>query len=282
MNLNKDKITFLNCEELVYYYSDNLNDMAKCFVMISGWGTPSTLLDMYLLATELATENAVVIIERFGQYGSSISQRERNFNNITSEINQVVQKIKTNFNGEITLVGHSLGGFLVYEYAKRFTDIQNIILLDAVPIINCFTPIIYSLNYFFAYIFILLRKTKLIKKLSSKSLLNSMTIKENNLIPTAIIDSTLQFTYGNIYNRNTFTELAFMKKEFANMYQNIIKLSHVTITSVVRNQTNKLAQTMQKQLVKQQVSMKIINLGKSSHYLHNEFTKEVSEICQKD
>lgn len=146
---------------------------------------------MYSLAKNISATAAVVIIERFGQGKSTMTKRKRSIDTIILELQTVIEEIRKKFTGTVNLVGHSLGGLLVFEYAKKFQVVNKIVLIDAVPLTNKVGKLVYAANFIPAYFFILLRKTGLIKKIPTSKLLEAEVIQDASKIPNEIIDEAI-------------------------------------------------------------------------------------------
>jgi pimeloyl-ACP methyl ester carboxylesterase len=97
-------------------------------VMLSGFGTPAPAVDFAPLIRELDTFN-VIVIEGFGYGFSDTDVPNRTIENITSEIHQVLGKLKVD--SPVILLGHSVGGLYTHYYANAYPgEVSAIIGID--------------------------------------------------------------------------------------------------------------------------------------------------------
>jgi pimeloyl-ACP methyl ester carboxylesterase len=102
-------------------------------LMLSGYGTPSPILDFKPLTNEFTKKYQVVIIEGFGYGYSDDTNKDRTLDNIDIEIHTVLNTL--NIEPPYVLVAHSISGILAHYFAaKHPTEIEAMIGIEpAVP-----------------------------------------------------------------------------------------------------------------------------------------------------
>lgn len=102
-------------------------------ILLSGFGTPSPILDFKPLTKELTKKHRVVIIENFGYGYSDDTDKPRTLENMDDEIHVALNKL--NIKSPYSLLVHSISGILAhYLIAKHSNEIEAMIGIDpAVP-----------------------------------------------------------------------------------------------------------------------------------------------------
>ena len=88
-------------------------------VLLSGLGTAAPALDFAPLIRQLGAYN-VFVVEGFGYGYSDMSARPRTVQNITTELHDVLAKLRAP--KPYILVGHSIAGFYTLSYAHRYPE----------------------------------------------------------------------------------------------------------------------------------------------------------------
>jgi pimeloyl-ACP methyl ester carboxylesterase len=97
-------------------------------VLLSGFGTPAPAIDFAPLIRKLDAFN-VIVVEGFGYGYSDLSVRNRTIENITSELHQVLVKLRVS--EPVILVGHSVGGIYARYYANAYpNDVSAVVGID--------------------------------------------------------------------------------------------------------------------------------------------------------
>ena len=97
-------------------------------VILPGSGNASPAMDFKYLAGLMSENHTVVIPEPFGYGLSDITDKERTFTNIANEIHECLSKLGYK---SYTLMGHSLSGMTMLEYANLYPEEVNaVIALD--------------------------------------------------------------------------------------------------------------------------------------------------------
>ncbi len=100
----------------------------KTVVLLPGSGIESPVLDFKQIAEMMSKSCTVVIPEPFGYGLSDITDRERSFENIAGEIHECLSKLGYK---SYTLMGHSLSGITMLEYANLYpSEVKAIVALD--------------------------------------------------------------------------------------------------------------------------------------------------------
>jgi pimeloyl-ACP methyl ester carboxylesterase len=97
-------------------------------VFLSGFGTPAPAIDFAPLIRKLDAFN-VIVVEGFGYGYSDLNVRNRTIENITSELHQVLAKLRVS--EPVILVGHSVGGIYARYYANAYpNDVSAVVGID--------------------------------------------------------------------------------------------------------------------------------------------------------
>ncbi|QTH45231.1 alpha/beta hydrolase [Cohnella sp. LGH] len=88
-------------------------------VLLPGYGTAAPVLDFKQLIDKLSLDFKVVAIEPFGYGLSDRTNKERNTDNIVSEIHEALQQLNID---RYTLMGHSIAGIYGMAYANKYPD----------------------------------------------------------------------------------------------------------------------------------------------------------------
>lgn len=106
-----------------------MGNQGKKIVLLPGLGTAAPVLDFMPLATELAKNNTVIIIEPFGYGWSDITPEERTIEKEVSEIRCALQE--ADISGPYILMPHSITGLHSIYYANTYPDeVAGIIGID--------------------------------------------------------------------------------------------------------------------------------------------------------
>ena len=98
-------------------------------VLMPGLGTTAPVLDYEPLATELAKDYQVVIVEPFGYGWSACTTNERSVENIVEELREALKEIGVT--GEVVLMPHSASGIYATWYANIYPEeVRAIIGID--------------------------------------------------------------------------------------------------------------------------------------------------------
>ena len=97
-------------------------------VLLSGFGTPAPAIDFAPLIRKLNAFN-LIVVEGFGYGYSDLSVRNRTIENITSELHEVLVKLRVS--EPVILVGHSVGGIYARYYANAYpNDVAAVVGID--------------------------------------------------------------------------------------------------------------------------------------------------------
>ena len=109
-------------------------DGKHTIILLSGYGTPSPILDFQPFARELGNYYKVIIIENFGYGYSDDTDKPRTFRNLDSELHNALSELK--IMPPFILVAHSISGIFAYFLAaEHSSEVEAIIGIDpAVPL----------------------------------------------------------------------------------------------------------------------------------------------------
>ncbi|MEK4456644.1 alpha/beta hydrolase [Paenibacillus sp. FSL R10-2748] len=88
-------------------------------VLLPGYGTAAPALDFKPLVEELSPFYKVIVIEPFGYGLSDLTEKERNTENIVSEIHEALQSLKID---RYILMGHSIAGIYGLDYVNKYEN----------------------------------------------------------------------------------------------------------------------------------------------------------------
>ncbi|WP_066496148.1 alpha/beta fold hydrolase [Abyssisolibacter fermentans] len=91
----------------------------KVVVLLTGWCSPSPVLEMAPLREWLKDEYMVITIEYYGYGLSDITKKERTIENITEEIHCVLQSLGYS---RYTFMAHSISGVYGLYYANQYPE----------------------------------------------------------------------------------------------------------------------------------------------------------------
>ena len=98
-------------------------------VFMSGWGTPSPILDFKVLYSRLSDDNRIVVVEKFGYGFSDIVDGERDMDTILRQDREALEK--AGINGPFVLCAHSFSGYEATLWAQKYPDeVEAIVGLD--------------------------------------------------------------------------------------------------------------------------------------------------------
>jgi pimeloyl-ACP methyl ester carboxylesterase len=101
----------------------------KVVVLLTGWGSPSPVLDMKPLATQLNSNYTVVTVEYLGYGLSDVTDKERSIENITNELHTVLQKLGYT---HYTLMAHSISGLYGLYYTNLYpNEVEAFVGIDS-------------------------------------------------------------------------------------------------------------------------------------------------------
>ena len=111
-------------------------------VFMSGWGTPSPILDFKPLYSRLSDENRIVVVEKFGYGFSDIVDGERDFDTILRQDREALKK--AGIEGPYVLCAHSFSGYEATLWAQKYPDeVEAIVGMDMCTA-NCISEELYK------------------------------------------------------------------------------------------------------------------------------------------
>lgn len=99
-------------------------------VFMSGYGTPSPILDFKPLYSRLSDDFRIVVVEKFGYGFSDETDMPRDIDTMLEQTRKAVAE--ANIEGKFILCPHSASGFEAIYWAQKYSDeIEGIAFLDA-------------------------------------------------------------------------------------------------------------------------------------------------------
>ena len=176
----------------------------------------------------------------------------------------------------IILIGHSLGTFISIEFAKKHEEyIKAILFIDSYPIKYTYERFAFLFNYIMAYIILFLRKIGYLRRIN-KDKLEKLLFQDRKL-PEEIKQQAIKITRTKIYNKTVLHELEDSIKSLKNIYKDINLLKNIPFTCICRKSSYK-RNLIYKDYLKQ---VKIINVSKSSHFIHHRYKEIVLDEIKK-
>lgn len=102
-------------------------------VFMSGWGTPSPILDFKALYSRLSDEYRIVVVEKFGYGFSDIVDGERDMDTILRQDREALAK--AGIEAPYVLCPHSFSGYEATLWAQKYPD-----EVEAIVGLDCCTP----------------------------------------------------------------------------------------------------------------------------------------------
>lgn len=103
-------------------------DGQRTVVLLSGYGTPSPVLDFTPLVRELEETYTVVVMERFGYGYADLDVKERTVKNVSTELHDALATLNVK---NFVLVAHSLAGIYSLDYVNRFPgEVSALVTID--------------------------------------------------------------------------------------------------------------------------------------------------------
>lgn len=102
-------------------------------VFLSGWGTPSPILDFKALYSRLSDENRIAVVEKFGYGFSDEIDDERDIDTILRQDREALEK--AGVEGPYILCPHSFSGHEATLWAQKYPD-----EVEAIVGLDCCTP----------------------------------------------------------------------------------------------------------------------------------------------
>ena len=130
-DVNTDKFTTttirLPTHKLTSY--SIINNTKYLIVFETGLGDDHSIWNQNKLPTKISTKQDVLLYDRAGYGSSEKGLAPRNIANLSAELDSVINKLSNN--RKIILVGHSLAGMIMRDYAlKNPTRIAGILFID--------------------------------------------------------------------------------------------------------------------------------------------------------
>ncbi|MEK3947061.1 alpha/beta hydrolase [Paenibacillus sp. FSL H7-0703] len=235
-------------------------------VLLPGYGTAAPALDFKPLVEELSPFYKVVVIEPFGYGLSDLTEKERNTENIVSEIHEALQSLKID---RYILMGHSIAGIYGLDYVNKYeNEVSAFVGIDSsVPTqggMDAELPI---------------KTFKFLKKSGLARLVMKLTGDPYAGLPYD--DETKEqmriLSLKNMYNSSTSNEME-------NIYPNFKAARNLTfpknlplIFFIQANNTDvERWIPLHEEQVKDSVHGKVMTL-EGEHYLHHTKSKEIAE-----
>lgn len=234
-------------------------------ILLSGWGTPYALADMYHLSTQLASDFRAIVIDRRGYSGFNEHITERSFNNVCMEIADIIEREADG--KKVVIIGHSLGGAYGLYLAQHYTHlIESVICLDMIPYMRHFTTLIYGLNNLPAYPLIFMRKVKLLPMINGSTVEKALRLDS---LPSEIKSQAIQRSYHALYNKNVMNELKHMSA-FIKGLKESKTVNDVPILIIASEKTLKVSKASLNRFMELFSRVTLYDVGKSSHYVHHD------------
>lgn len=110
-------------------YTEGSDSSDHTLVFMSGWGTPSPILDFKPLYSRLSDEYRCVVVEKFGYGFSDIVDGERDMDTLLRQDREALQK--AGIEAPYVLCAHSFSGYEATLWAQKYPDeVEGIVGLD--------------------------------------------------------------------------------------------------------------------------------------------------------
>ncbi|WP_423802981.1 alpha/beta fold hydrolase [Paenibacillus dendrobii] len=235
-------------------------------VLLPGYGTAAPALDFKGLIEGLSPYFRVVAIEPFGYGLSDLTDKERNTDNIVSEIHEALQQLNIDC---YTLMGHSIAGIYGMAYVNKYPD-----EVRAFAGIDSSVPTQAGMDVEFPITtFKLLKQSgfgRLMLKLGSDPYAGLPFDEETK-------EQMRMITLKNMYNESTLNELGNISSNFKGAGHSTFPKELPLILFVdAGNTSNEGWIPLHEEQVKNSVQGKMVTL-EGGHYLHHLRSKEIAE-----
>ncbi|WP_350343203.1 alpha/beta hydrolase [Proteinivorax tanatarense] len=193
-------------EDKMHIYGKGEGDLT---IVFTSGGSGFTYGHFYEAFNELAKENRVVAYDRPGYGWSESTSRPRTLEQINKDLYELLDK--SGETGPYVLVGHSIGGTEVLQFAQRYPElVAGVVMLDAgsVNYHKQEPPLSWSTNIirFSRFTGILRFETYVMDKLKPSILEGSLPKSEE------VRDLSMMMFYNRLCNRNALEEIKQLPK----------------------------------------------------------------------
>jgi len=254
------------------YYEKGQGDVTCIFSC--GWAVPFPLADMFELADILSTQCRCIVFDRFGYGFSESYDGKRSFSAITQETKMLCDSL--NIFGNVVFVGHSLSTFHALDLTKCYPEmIKGLVLIDSYNFDSKIGRLSFNINWIIAYYCLFLKKLGIIEKMKDSKL--KKVLFGQRLIPEDMAIDALLVTRKRLYNKTVRNELKCAINDLKFLYKDLNKLENTPVVAICRDTTFgnncKLVNYIQ--------NISIINVGKSSHFIHHRYPAKIAEQISK-
>jgi pimeloyl-ACP methyl ester carboxylesterase len=184
----------------------------RVVVLLTGWASPSPVLEMAPLAEQLKNDYTVITLEYFGYGLSDITMKERSIENITEEIHDVLHSLGYK---RYTLMAHSMSGVYGLYYSNQYPEeIESFVGIDtSVPRQNEYMHT-QKLNLRNAYIAIIEKKLgilRIISKISPSLIVDDIKGFKHSQADTELL---IKLYLNKWFNRTVINEQKYSTENF--------------------------------------------------------------------
>ncbi|MCQ6562769.1 alpha/beta hydrolase [Paenibacillus mendelii] len=238
----------------------------ETIVLLTGYGTAAPALDFKPLVEELSPFYKVVVIEPFGYGLSDLTEKERNTENIVSEIHEALQSLKID---RYILMGHSIAGIYGLDYVNKYeNEVSAFVGIDSSVPTQGGMDVEFPIQTF-----------KLLKKSGFARLIMKLSADPYAALP--FDDQTKEqlrmITLKNLYNPSVLNEMEHIYPNFVASRNLTFPKNLPLLLFVQANNTGvKGWIPLHEEQVKDSVLGKVILLD-GGHYLHHTHSQEIVE-----
>lgn len=235
-------------------------------VFCSGNGTSSPYLDMYNLQEEVSPFTETIVYERPGYGWSDATTNERTIDNITNEMETVLEAATDN--DTFIFVGHSIAALEIFYYAQKHPEkVKGIVLIDGVSpkyASQMENPVPMSIH-----VMKMLKSTGMLRLLSHIERVKSRLIQVENL-PDELKDVGIDLTLQQMWNSTMIAERNKLMENGKNVNEGK-RLADIPLVlfSATSNQMKGWKQS-QEELASWSNHTKQIWIETDNHFIHHE------------
>jgi pimeloyl-ACP methyl ester carboxylesterase len=252
----------------------------RVVVLLTGWASPSPVLEMAPLAEKLKDDYTVITIEYFGYGLSDVTKKGRTIENITEEIHAVIYSLGYK---RYTLMAHSMSGVYALYYSNQYPEeIESFVGIDtSVPRQNEYMHT-QKLNLRNAYIAITEKNLgilRIVSKISPSLIIDDIKDFKRSQTDTELL---LKLYLNKWFNRTVINEHKYSTENFAKAKELKFPEEIPVLFFLASQECEKLEQwyNLHEEVIVDKMRSRIITL-EGPHFLHYHYSQEIVDTFKQ-